>query len=128
MGENKMSRVDLIERNHAKKLLRIEQTRNDYQSDPNNRDKFRCYLNTLHSAGEYSVVKDLIIEQLANMPNDPALNFEMGLIQMKMNDRIQAMHSFRKVLTLIEQDTDLFRSAEFELWNLDPAFVPSWVM
>lgn len=123
-----MSRFDLMHRNKAKSLLQIEEARKDYEANPNNRVKFRNYINTLHSAGEYQAVKELLAEKLKDYPNDPILNFEMGLIQMKLNERIQAMYSFKKVLTLSDPSSDLYRSAEFELWNLDPAFVPSWVM
>lgn len=123
-----MSRIDLIERNRAKKLLQIEEARKDYEANPTNREKFRNYVNTLHSAGEYLVVKELLVLKLKDLPDDPIINFEMGLIQMKLNERIQAMHSFKKVLSISSAESDLYRSAEFELWNLDPAFVPSWVL
>jgi tetratricopeptide (TPR) repeat protein len=85
------------------------------------------YASALFEAGRYAEAESVLTELLSGdgADNLQAL-FELGFVYKHLKRNVDAINMFKRIVTLNPKH-DLARTAEEQIWRLDPSYKPSWM-
>lgn len=122
-GDAKASTTDADRRLRSKRLDAAER---EYNANPNSVELAIAYADCLFDVGKLVEAEQLFVKLIAINPDNFELEFNLGYTYLKQGKNELAIAQFKKVIALAPR-SDAARSAEYELWNLNPSEQPPWV-
>ncbi len=122
-GDAKASISDVDRRLRKKRLDAAER---EYKQEPTNVALAIVYADCLFDVGKLTEAEHLFEDLIRHNPNNFELEFNLGYTYLKQGKNDLAVIQFKKVIALAPR-SDAARSAEYEIWNLNPNEQPPWV-
>lgn len=105
-----------------KALTQAEQAFNENPSPQNQ----AVLATALFDLGRFQDAEKLLMDILANNANDLKVLSDLGFVYKNLNQLDKAKEIFLRIVDLSPRHP-LARSAENEVWIIDPAYLPSWM-
>ena len=110
----------------TKKRRKLEEAEQAYEEDPDNLRNVLNYADALFDVGQLDEAEELLEEVDAEHAENIEVIYNLGYIYLKLDRKEDAVEQFTRV---IKQDEDhpLAKSAEYELWTMDPENRPHFL-
>lgn len=108
------------------RVKRLEAAEREYKAKPNCIETAIAYADCLFDVGRLSEAEKLLEKLVAENPENYDLVFNLGYTYLKQGKIEQAVERFKHVIAIAPR-SDAAKSAEYELWNLNPTEEPPWV-
>lgn len=109
----------------GRKQAALLQAQQAFRDNPTKETQI-AFATALFDSGKFEEAQRLLVDLLREHGDDRQLLYDLAFAYKNMNRPAEAIATFQKVIAL-DPKHSLARSAEHELWMLDPQYKPSWV-
>jgi len=109
-----------------RKAKQVAQAKAQLDASPSAANRVN-YASALFEAGRYSDAEAILTEILSgDGASDLQALFELGFVYKNLKRNADAINIFKRLVSL-DPKHPLARSAENEIWRMDPEYKPSWL-
>jgi tetratricopeptide (TPR) repeat protein len=109
----------------GRKQAQLLQAQQAFRDNPN-KDTQRAYATALFDIGKFTEAERVLVDLIHDFGEDRQWLYDLAFTYKNMNRLDEAKATFLKIIAL-DPKHSLARSAEHEVWMLDPEYKPSWV-
>jgi Flp pilus assembly protein TadD len=109
----------------GRKQKALSQAQQAYEETPSPQNQTRL-ATALFDLGRFQEAEKLLRDILEKNENDLKVLSDLGFVYKNLNQRDKAKEIFLRIVA-INPRHPLARSAENEVWTIDPSYLPSWM-
>jgi Flp pilus assembly protein TadD len=109
----------------GRKLAQLHQAQQAFRDNPTQETQ-RAFATALFDIGKFEEAERVLVDLIKDYGEDRQWLYDLAFAYKNMNRVEEAKATFIRVIAL-DPKHSLARSAEHELWMLDPTYKPSWV-
>ena len=120
------AKANQIREDKARKKARLAEAKRRAESRPDDSRSLMDYGDALFDCGYLQEAEKVFSGILDANKDNVDLVFNLGFTFLKQGKGAEAAQQFKRVIALAPK-SPLARSAEYELWHIDPSLKPRWV-
>lgn len=120
------AKANQIREDKARKKARLVEAKRRAESRPDDARALMDYGDALFDCGYLQEAERVFVDVLSANEDNVDLIFNLGFTFLKQGKHAEAAQQFKRVIALAPK-SPLSRSAEYELWHMDPSFKPRWL-